>query len=157
MEESIKVGCCFFCMCCLWFGFVSFDCFLLFLKQFHFIQSIPPLPLPSTNVDGGINKVFGCCFFCVCCLCFGLVSFDCCVFVISHVFYFIQSIPPPPLPSTLWMEESIKVGCYFFCMFCICFGFVLTLFWLCFGFVLFDCCILGCFACNFTLFIFFSH
>ena len=26
MEESIKVGCCFFCMCCFCFWFVSFDC-----------------------------------------------------------------------------------------------------------------------------------
>ena len=41
----------------------------------------------------------------------------------------------------LWMEESIKVVCCFFCM---C--------WLCFGFVLFDCCVFGCFSCNFTLF-----
>ena len=97
MEESIKVGCCFFCMCCLCFGFVSFDC---------------------------------CSFGCFSCN-FALFS----LLLLLCLFH----------PS-LWIEESIKVGCCFFCVCCFTFGFVL-----------FDCCVFGCFSFNFGLFIFLFH
>ena len=83
MEESIKVGCCFFCMCCLCFGFVSFDC--CFLAVSHAISLYSVYSSSSTSsihlrwmVEESIKV--GCCFFCLCCLCFGFVSFYCCVF-----------------------------------------------------------------------------
>ena len=127
MEESIMVGCCFFCMCCFYFGFVSFDCCIwLLLMQFQLIQSIPrPPPLPCTEADGGTIKV-GCCFSCMCCLWFCFVSFDCCVFCCFSCIFTLFS------PSTLWMEELIKL-------------------------CLFDCCLFGCFSCNFTFFTAFFH
>ena len=86
MEESIKVGCCFFCVFCLCFGFALFAChgFCCFSFNFTLFSLFLLLCLFHPPVDGGINR--GCCF-CMCCLCLGFVSFDSCVFgCFSHNF-----------------------------------------------------------------------
>ena len=61
--------------------------------------------------------------FCVCLLCLLIFCFSL-NFALFNVFYLPPcqaTINPLPLPhpSTLWMDKSMKVGCCFFCMFCL--------------------------------------
>ena len=100
----------------------------------------PPPHLPSSEADRGINK--GWFLFLLYVLSVFLLCFIC-VFWLFHMQFSLYSVYPPPLPLRSASEDGgIKKGwLLFFCMCCLCFGFVLL-----------DCCIFGRFSCNFTLF-----
>ena len=87
MEESIKVGCCFFCMCCLCFVFVSFDCcsFGCFSCNFALFSRLLLLCLfhPSLWIEESIKV--GCCFSCVCGLVLVLFCLIVVFLVVSHL------------------------------------------------------------------------
>ena len=109
-----------FCLC-----FVRLLCFWFFPMQFCFVQSIPPPPPPPSTWSMEVSIKVRCCFLCMCCLCFGFAYFIVVFWLFSHA-YLLYSVYSSSSASSIyrWMEESVKVRCCFFCMGCLCFGFV---------------------------------